>query len=89
MEEHGWTVIVVDKDSFSDQALTGWIGEVREALAGGKPQQTDSCLTVLERRQSQLIEKHIELLKIGSGVDTPRQTDAAGPSRSPRRALGC
>ena len=33
LEEHGWTVIVVDKESFSDQALTGWIGQLREALA--------------------------------------------------------
>jgi very-short-patch-repair endonuclease len=33
LEDHGWTVIVVDKESFSDQALTGWIGELREALA--------------------------------------------------------
>ena len=32
LEEHGWVVIVVDKESFSDQALTDWIGEVREAL---------------------------------------------------------
>ena len=33
LEDHGWTVIVVDKDSFSDEALALWITELREALA--------------------------------------------------------
>jgi hypothetical protein len=29
---HGWTVIVVDKSSFSAEAIQAWIGEIREAL---------------------------------------------------------
>jgi hypothetical protein len=33
LENHGWTVIVVTKESFSDVALAKWIGEVRVALA--------------------------------------------------------
>ena len=33
LENHGWTVIVVTKESFSDAALATWIGEVRVALA--------------------------------------------------------
>jgi len=33
LERHGWTVIVVTKESFSDAALGEWIGEVRIALA--------------------------------------------------------
>ncbi len=33
LENHGWTVIVVDRDSFSDSALELWITELREALA--------------------------------------------------------
>ncbi len=33
LETHGWTVIVVTKESFSDAALAKWIGEVRVALA--------------------------------------------------------
>ena len=32
LRDHGWTVIVVDKDSFKDEALAAWIGELREAL---------------------------------------------------------
>lgn len=32
LRRHGWTVIVVDKDSFSDEALTAWLGELRVAL---------------------------------------------------------
>jgi very-short-patch-repair endonuclease len=33
LERHGWIVIVVTKESFSDVALAEWIGQVREALA--------------------------------------------------------
>ena len=33
LERHGWVVIVVDKNSFTDQALEAWIEEVRLALA--------------------------------------------------------
>lgn len=33
LREHGWRVIVVTKDSFSDEALARWIGELREMLA--------------------------------------------------------
>jgi hypothetical protein len=33
LEDHGWIVIVVIKDSFSGAALDEWIGQVREALA--------------------------------------------------------
>jgi Protein of unknown function (DUF559) len=33
LERHGWTVIVVTKESFSDPALAKWIAEVRVALA--------------------------------------------------------
>ena len=33
LEAHGWTVIVVTKESFTDAALAQWIGEVRLALA--------------------------------------------------------
>ncbi|HET8559978.1 MAG TPA: hypothetical protein VFL69_05625 [Marmoricola sp.] len=29
---HGVDVIVVDKDSFTDEALYAWLGELREAL---------------------------------------------------------
>jgi len=32
LEEHGWTVIVVTKDDFTDDAVTGWIDEIRQAL---------------------------------------------------------
>jgi len=33
LERHGWTVIVVTKESFSCDALIKWIGQVRDALA--------------------------------------------------------
>jgi len=33
LRAHGWTVIVVTKESFTDAALAKWIGELREALA--------------------------------------------------------
>ena len=33
LERHGWVVIVVDKNSFTDKALEAWIEEVRLALA--------------------------------------------------------
>ena len=33
LEKDGWVVIVVDKNSFSDEAIHGWIGEIRSALA--------------------------------------------------------
>ena len=33
LERHGWTVIVVDKDSFTDEAIEAWIGRIRELLA--------------------------------------------------------
>jgi very-short-patch-repair endonuclease len=33
LERHGWTVIVVDKDSFTDEAIQAWIGQIRELLA--------------------------------------------------------
>jgi hypothetical protein len=33
LRRHGWTVIVVTKDSFSDEAISGWINEIRSALA--------------------------------------------------------
>jgi hypothetical protein len=33
LERHGWVVIVVDKSSFSDEALDAWIDDVRRALA--------------------------------------------------------
>jgi hypothetical protein len=32
LKRHGWTVIVVTKDSFTDQAIAVWIEEVRTAL---------------------------------------------------------
>ena len=32
LREHGWTVIVVDKDSFTPEALALWFGELRSAL---------------------------------------------------------
>jgi hypothetical protein len=32
LRDHGWTVIVVRKDSFSDAALRAWLAEVRSAL---------------------------------------------------------
>jgi hypothetical protein len=33
LERHGWTVIVVDKNSFTDEAIEVWIGQIRERLA--------------------------------------------------------
>ena len=33
LEQHGWTVIVIDKDSFTDEAIATWIDEIRTALA--------------------------------------------------------
>lgn len=33
LENHGWIVIVVTKESFTDDALAAWTGRVREALA--------------------------------------------------------
>jgi len=33
LERHGWVVIVVDKDSFTGEALDAWIEDVRRALA--------------------------------------------------------
>jgi hypothetical protein len=32
LRDHGWTVIVVDKDGIADADLAGWIGELRRAL---------------------------------------------------------
>jgi len=32
LRDHGWTVIVVDKDSFTGDALFAWLQELREAL---------------------------------------------------------
>ena len=32
LREHGWTVIVVTKESFTDEAIRAWIGELRVAL---------------------------------------------------------
>ena len=32
LRDHGWTVIVVDKDSFTGEALFAWLQELREAL---------------------------------------------------------
>jgi hypothetical protein len=32
LREHGWTVIVLDKDSFTEEAILVWIRELREAL---------------------------------------------------------
>lgn len=32
LRDHGWTVIVVDKDSFTPEALGVWLGELRAAL---------------------------------------------------------
>jgi hypothetical protein len=32
LERHGWTVIVVDKDSFAPEALSGWLRQLRAAL---------------------------------------------------------
>jgi len=33
LRAHGWTVIVLTKDSFTGEAVIAWIGEVRRALA--------------------------------------------------------
>jgi len=33
LEGHGWVVIVLDKNSFTDEALDAWINDVRRALA--------------------------------------------------------
>ncbi|RYP81650.1 hypothetical protein EKO23_23235 [Nocardioides guangzhouensis] len=33
LREHGWIVIVLTKDSFTEDAIIGWIGELRRALA--------------------------------------------------------
>lgn len=32
LRDHGWTVIVVDKDSFTPEALAAWLDELRTAL---------------------------------------------------------
>ena len=32
LRDHGWTVIVVTKDSFKGEALDSWLQELREAL---------------------------------------------------------
>ena len=32
LRDHGWTVIVVDKDAFTPEALAGWLHELRTAL---------------------------------------------------------
>jgi hypothetical protein len=32
LRDHGWTVIVIDKDSFTDEALSAWLQELRQAL---------------------------------------------------------
>ena len=32
LRDQGWTVIVVDKTSFTDEAIRVWIGQLREAL---------------------------------------------------------
>lgn len=33
LRQHGWTVIVLDKHSFTDEAIRAWTGELRDALA--------------------------------------------------------
>jgi hypothetical protein len=33
LERHGWTVIVIDKNSFTDEAIVVWIESIRTALA--------------------------------------------------------
>ncbi len=40
LERHGWTVIVVDKNSFTDEAIAVWIGQIRERLAAGSDAST-------------------------------------------------
>ncbi len=32
LRRNGWTVIVVDKDSFTPEAVAGWVGELKRAL---------------------------------------------------------
>lgn len=32
LRQHGWIVIVVDRDSFTESAVDAWIGELRQAL---------------------------------------------------------
>lgn len=32
LRDHGWTVIVVDKHSFTEEAIIAWTGELRDAL---------------------------------------------------------
>jgi hypothetical protein len=36
LEDHGWTVIVIDKGSFSEAALAIWIAELRAALTAAQ-----------------------------------------------------
>lgn len=36
LRDHGWTVIVVDKDSFTPEALAAWLGELRSALTSSR-----------------------------------------------------
>jgi hypothetical protein len=33
LERHGWIVIVLDKNSFTEAAIAEWIGQIRDALA--------------------------------------------------------
>ena len=33
LRDHGWIIIVVDKNSFTFEAISAWIGELRDALA--------------------------------------------------------
>ncbi|MET0526519.1 MAG: DUF559 domain-containing protein [Nocardioides sp.] len=37
LRENGWTVIVLTKDSFTDEAVREWIGQVRQALTAKRP----------------------------------------------------
>jgi very-short-patch-repair endonuclease len=32
LRDHGWTVIVVDKNSFTEEAVNAWVAELRAAL---------------------------------------------------------
>lgn len=32
LRDHGWTIIIVKKDSFSEESLNAWLGELRQAL---------------------------------------------------------
>ncbi len=36
LERHGWVVIVIDKDSFTDDAIALWVEEIRTALANAQ-----------------------------------------------------